>query len=412
MNIELRENLRQRADYTHKPNIKTGRHGWLRLTPAYSVKIVEELVGSATNPLRVLDPFCGTATTGLSAAYHGHTAVTTEINPFLVWLGRAKTKHYTTTTVTESLTLSKLALNLVNGQKSQAVPEPPIHNIERWWSPKARGFLCSLLGAIGTVSEAESAERTLLNVAFCRTLIKLSNASFNHQSMSFKDTTQTELEFAYDPATIFEDDIRFVLGGAGENFEGSCEVVQGDARTLQRYTNGDFNLVVTSPPYVNRMSYIRELRPYMYWLGYLASGREAGELDWSCIGGTWGLATSRLVDWKLRADTFQSEQLLDALASIAHERNANGQLLANYVSKYFEDMHEHFFHLREVLASGARIHYIVGNSTFYGSLVHVEKIYAEIMKRLGYASINIRAIRKRNSKKELLEFDVSAIWPG
>ena len=48
MSIAVRENLRQRADYTHKHNVKTGRHGWLRLTPAYSVKVVEELIDHAT----------------------------------------------------------------------------------------------------------------------------------------------------------------------------------------------------------------------------------------------------------------------------------------------------------------------------------------------------------------------------
>ena len=45
------------------------------------------------------------------------------------------------------------------------------------------------------------------------------------------------------------------------------------------------------------MSYIRELRPYMYWLSYLRDGREAGELDWKAIGGTWGIATSRVGKW-------------------------------------------------------------------------------------------------------------------
>lgn len=63
MNLALAEPLRQRADYTHKYNLKTGRHGWLRLTPAYSVRVVEELMDSTQGSLRVLDPFCGTATT-------------------------------------------------------------------------------------------------------------------------------------------------------------------------------------------------------------------------------------------------------------------------------------------------------------------------------------------------------------
>src|SRR3972149_8944914 len=86
-----REQLRQRADYTYKFNAKTGRHGWLRLTPAYSLKIVEELIVGHDQVLRIFDPFCGTGTTALSAAYHGHEGVTIDINPFLLWLAQAKT---------------------------------------------------------------------------------------------------------------------------------------------------------------------------------------------------------------------------------------------------------------------------------------------------------------------------------
>ena len=106
------EKLRQRADYTHKFNARTGRHGWLRLTPAYSVKIVDELMASYRGPLRVLDPFCGTATTALSAACHGHTGVTTDINPFLVWFGRAKTAKYSDTTIASTREAGSMVLAL------------------------------------------------------------------------------------------------------------------------------------------------------------------------------------------------------------------------------------------------------------------------------------------------------------
>ena len=42
----LRTPLTQRADYTQKHNAKTGRYGWLRLTPAYSLKVVNEILGA------------------------------------------------------------------------------------------------------------------------------------------------------------------------------------------------------------------------------------------------------------------------------------------------------------------------------------------------------------------------------
>ncbi len=75
-------------------------------------------------------------------------------------------------------------------------------------------------------------------------------------------------------------------------------------------------------------------------------------------------------------------------------------------------MSRHFEGLRQVLNPGSQIHYIVGNSTFYGVLVPTEQIYAAMMRQYGFTGVDVQAIRKRNSKKELIEFDVSATWPG
>ncbi len=413
MNLALVEPLRQRADYTHKYNLKTGRHGWLRLTPAYSVRVVEELMDSTSGRLRVLDPFCGTATTALSAAYHGHEAATTDINPFLVWLGKAKTDAYSEATISRTRDACTRALQIVSRDRKATPAPPPIHNIERWWNPAALSFLCRLQRAIGQVADPASQEATLLKIAFCRTLIAASNAAFNHQSMSFKSAgAQAQLDIPVDYAGAFKADLAFVLHGAAENPDGAADVILHDARALSTLAADRFDLVVTSPPYANRMSYIRELRPYMYWLQFLVNGRDAGELDWLAIGGTWGVATSRLTDWEPHQGAYTSRDLDRTLAKVASPDNANGALLATYIRKYCVDMATHFHELRAVLAPGARLHYIVGNSTFYGELLSVEKIYAHIMQEAGFVDVAIRAIRKRNSKKELIEFDVSARWPG
>ncbi len=405
-----RDQLRQRADYTHKFNTKTGRHGWLRLTPAYSVKIVEELVIHHDAARRIFDPFCGTGTTALSAAYHGHEGVTTDINPFLIWLAKAKTAHYSVAAIAATRDACASALRLVRQKAIEPVPAPPIYNIERWWSPEAIEFLQSLHAAITQVAPAQSAERSLLLVAFCRTLIEQSNAAFNHQSMSFRDSAQMRIDMDIDMSAAFSQDVRFVLSGAMDNPTGVSTVVYGDSRWPDKSATGPFDLVITSPPYANRMSYIRELRPYMYWLGFLESGREAGELDWAAIGGTWGIATSRLTDWERAADHFESKHLSSALKIISRAGNKNGPLLANYVAKYFDDMWSHFQGLTPLLAPGAELHYIVGNSTFYGSLVSTELLYSEMLNALGFGKVECRAIRKRNSKKELIEFDVVARW--
>ncbi len=405
--------LKQRAEYTYKHNLRFGRHGWLRLTPAYSVKIVEELLGSRNRFRRVFDPFCGTATTALSAAYYGHESITIDINPFLVWLGQAKTARYSDGEITDARQACVQAVELLRTNRSKLVCcPPPIHNIDRWWSSGVLTFLCALKGAVDSVTEANSSARTLLTIAFCRTLIGLSNAAFNHQSMSFKQGNQFHLNLDIDMPSLYESDVAFVLGGAAENPLGTASVFLGDSRNPSKTVRGPVDLVVTSPPYANRMSYIRELRPYMYWLGYLTNGRDAGDLDWMAIGGTWGSATSKLTDWKPAPDTFKSKLLRNSLERIAGEDNRNGKLLATYIEKYFEDMWLHLGALIPLLAKGAELHYIVGNSTFYNVLLPVEKLYEEMLRGWGFSNVAARALRKRNSKKELVEFDVTATWLG
>lgn len=408
----MREQLKQRADYTERFNRLQNRHSWLRLTPAYSVKIVTELIDGHPRQVNILDPFCGTGTTALSAAELGHYAVTIDINPFLVWLAQCKTAEYQMSDLFEAEETGREALQRVAGGEAQPADEPPIHDIGRWWSKGARRFLTSLQGALLKCVGGATPVADLLFVAFCRTLSRLSNAAFNHQSMSFKDSIQMSLPVEIDYGQVFMDDLRVVLQSAHENPAGKASVLHGDSRDLTSLLSAEFDLVVTSPPYANRMSYIRELRPYMYWLGYLTNGRDAGELDWSAIGGTWGVATSRLLTWTPGGKYDLPKDINERLNAISQQDNKNGVVLSNYIAKYFEDMAFHFDNLRRVLRPKARLHYIVGNSTFYGVVVPTEQVYASFLVDLGFDDVSVLAIRKRNSKKELIEFLVSATWPG
>jgi hypothetical protein len=90
----------------------------------------------------------------------------------------------------------------------------------------------------------------------------------------------------------------------------------------------------------------------------------------------------------------------------AHAKN--GILLANYVHRYFEDMFGHLNAMLPLLKSTASVHYIVGNSIFYGHLVPAEEYLAQQMAAVGLCDVRIIPIRKRNSKKGLVEFHVTA----
>ena len=408
-----RTRLRQHAEFTYRHNVFAGRHGWLRLTPAYSFQIVERLLADGALPAcNVLDPFGGSGTTALVAASHGHCATTLDINPFLIWFARAKLRQYTETDLHTASDALHRVLRDARACEPASLWQPDLHNIERWWHPLELNAISRLRHCIDALP-LDDHVRGLLDVAFCRTMIAVSNVAFNHQSMSFRNEQEQPLLIpahakAWD---VFETNGVRVINDAATPLPGTASACEDDARHMANCFNDQFDHLITSPPYANRMSYIRELRPYMYWLRFLEDSRSAGELDWATIGGTWGVATSNTATWSPTAELPLDDLFVECLQAIQSVDARNADLMSRYVEKYFHDMWAHFNAAARVLKSGGVAHYIVGNSTFYGNIVPTQDWYAALMHEAGFEGITVEPIRKRNSNKALYEYVVCGISP-
>jgi DNA methylase len=381
---------------TFRGNLRTTRHGWLRLTPAYSVELVRELITTRSWPdLPVLDPFCGTGTTLTACAELGIACQTVDINPFLRWLAEVKSRSYTRRDVEDADKLVAAMSQAAREGTAQAWV-PALYQIEKWWDETTLGGLSR---AFAELNGRQGKARDLAALAFCRTLVDAGNVSFRHQSMSFRERGP-----APDVGALLGAAFTLLRPGAEQPMPGGdADVLLGDSRQIgQILAKGSCGSLVTSPPYVNRMSYIRELRPYMYWLAFLDDGRQAGELDWRAIGGTWGVATSRLTSWK--PDAKLELPRLEPLVRKIEERS---RVLARYVERYFCDMDQHVQGVAQVLASGAEAHYVVGNSKFFDVVVPAEKLFADLFAGHGFVEVRTRVLRRRTSKKELFEYLVS-----
>lgn len=407
-----RDGVTLRHDHlTFRGNQGRGRHAWLRLTPAYSVHLVEALVEQEQTAALVLDPFCGTGTTALVCAQHGLECHTVDINPFLVWLARAKCAPYRQETMLEGRDALTRCLSEID--PSGRYWTPSIQEISKWWEAPVLGSLACVNSRLDAAALSEPASN-LLRVAFCRVAIETAAVSFGHQSMSFKKRKGGDLILEEDPVArvrsrflrAFEEIARSAIEPLHHT---DVRAILGDSRSLDSVLDGArYSTVITSPPYPNRMSYIREVRPYMYWLRFLESGRQAGELDWASIGGTWGCATSNLLKWTADSSTPIPFDEFDGVVARIRERSA---VLAQYVHKYFEDTVRHVASLRRVLKPGARVFYVVGNSKFYDVMLATHEMYAAIFAAQGFDQVAVRTIRKRTSKKELFEYVVSARLP-
>ena len=272
-----------------------------------------------------------------------------------------------------------------------------MRNLDRWWTPRVRGVLGAMLGEAersgGLVGE-------LVRVVLCRTLIACSGAAFNHPSMSFRREGARDLTVD-EVVGQARRDAEVVAGTLLGNPVGRGRVVQGDARDLAGVGSGTVDVLVTSPPYANRMSCVRELRPYMYWLGYLREAGEAGELDGRAVGGTWGAATSRLLRWE-PSGAWVPESVLRGVDEV----RGKSEVLGRYVHRYFDDMGRHFGAAARVVRPGGTVHYVLGNSAFYGCYVPVPEACAEQLERAGFGQVEVRRLRARGSRRGLYESHV------
>lgn len=403
-------------ELTFRGNLKSTRHGWLRLTPAYSVRLVDKLLASSGAEPPLLDPFCGTGTTLLSCAERGLDGDTADINPFLIWLARSKLGSYSRPQLAEARAGLERMSRAARSRRLRSAWAPPMYRIERWWDTGTLAALGRAFEALERLDDGTSRPaQNLLRVAFCQALIERSNAHFRHQSLSFDKASNGADTLATEPNGAAGERVAESLAQALERLLATAalglpatrrRVYLADARRLhERLPAAHYGAVITSPPYANRMSYIRELRPYMYWLKYLGDRTGAGVLDWRAIGGTWGVATSNLSTW---APETSAPPLAAGVERHLHAIAERSPLLANYVRKYFHDMFAHLSSLARVLRPGASAHYVVGNSKFYEVVVPVEQVLAAQFEQAGFGQVEVETLRKRSSKKELYEFLIRA----
>ena len=398
------EDIRQNAQLTFKYNKSFGRHGWLRLTPAYSVKMVEQILSELDySPECVFEPFSGTGTTELVCSNRDIPAVAYDVNPFLVWLAKVKCSVYSPYVVEQLFESAKTITTIVSDVSP--CDYPPMYNIERWWHSRQLHYLARIKAAI--LEEKNQQILDLLKIIFCRMVIALSNTAFNHVSTSF-DNSEDSFDFTDEDGNyLFMSFCRMIATTITEQPKAKVIVEERDSMYIPAEMSGRYDTLITSPPYPNRISYIRELRPYMYWLDFIHSSDDASDLDWGTIGGTWGAATSKLATWEKKTNLLP-DYLFDIAEHIASAENKSAGLMANYVLKYFDDIAMHIKSSFETIKDGGTVHYIVGNSSFYGNTVPSDEIYKSILSTVGFSDEKSVIVRKRNCNKALYEYWISA----
>jgi hypothetical protein len=388
-------------------------HRWYRLTPSFS----PQLAGDIADHFRlsetdlVLDPFSGVGTVPLCMKDRGISACSVEINPYLHFVGTVKTRAYSdvgriescfdsfVNTYRENLKQVPFRSHPERYLVENASHVPRISKPERWWSP---GNLAQLVCLRRTIADfaTDSNAHDLIKMAALGILIPTSNAKHNHVSLTFAENPLPTIGVS----DVLEQQFHNMVSDLRKVSKLPCaevRIYRGNSKHLSKVLIEDrkISAVITSPPYPNRFSYARETRPHLFFFDFIQDASAVGQLETDAIGGTWGKATSVLASG-IPPKNALVESLLKPFVPKIH---TSGDLMAHYVTKYFNDLFDHAQEVAEVCRRRCRLAYVIGNSKFYGHPLPSDEILAKLFGHFGFRLERIDRMRKRQSKAGLYE---------
>lgn len=389
-------------------------HRWFRLTPSFGSNLVDMMLEECSHKKGeiVLDPFAGASTTLIQCQLNDIKSYGFEINPFLVFVGQTSLNStYKHADLKSELKTIVAAYNKMKKKFSAKDIEaiglkiPPIHNVHRWWRMDVLKDLLILKEAIQSLDGVS--DREFFRLCLAGVLVPdLTNVTLGKLQLHFIDRSSDTIEVLPTFLKHAEKMISDVEQIDSLKIRNAGKLIHTDSTKVNSRTIKEkIDVVITSPPYPNRYSYVWNTRPHLFFFDLFETGKQSSDLDLKTIGGTWGSATSILQKGTVEPEHSFLKKIVGPTAAKIRDEDP---LMANYLMKYFNLLTNQVMAMMPLLSANARLAYVVGNVNLKGVYVEVDSMLARVFEELGFAVPKIHRFRKRHSGVDLYESIVYA----
>lgn len=352
-----------------------------------------------------LDIFAGSGTTLVEALNHGMFTYGVDVDPIACLICRTQTRKYTNKwlssfeiEIIENLDKIKKEIiqNLkiilskdrgewfsVNGFKTRV---PDRNEVGYWFTPKQSLVLASLTGYLNNLKSFRKKELLALTIS-SSVIRKWPNTismamdidhSRPHKTHPHDDSIE---RYFYIINRIFKKNMRLlrhISKNNGRNWVAPGKIIQGDtAQILYQFNSDSFDLILTSPPYVNAIDYPRAHKYSEWWL----SPEKTICTRENYIGLRGGVADIKLSQKAndLAPYNFSKMKWLKNI-----ERSKSG-----LIYKYVIDMDIVIKGCKRILKDGGRLIFVLADNKVKGKTVPIVRIIEEIIYREGFKEIHI-----------------------
>ena len=339
-----------------------------RMAPQLATEALARLPGQSV----VLDPMCGSGTVLQAAAAAGHRTVGFDLDPLAVLIAGVATSGISGASV------RRLCRVMVDDADRRANRQPiwqlqdaeTSNFVDYWFGPGQQPYLrklaVSLHGRGGATADA-------LRVALSRTIITKDHGASLARDVSHSRPHRVTLENSYDVRTGFLTAAESVSSWLDTHrSQSSASVRIGDARSLPHRLDGGVDVVITSPPYLNAIDYLRGHRLALVWLGHQLPSLRS-----------------------IRADSIGAERALrdpgDKVLRIARVAAAYRELPdreRGMLFRYAVDLLRVMSGVARVLRADGEAVLVVGNSNLRGVFVRNSKAVSEAAVLAGLTPVS------------------------
>lgn len=374
---------------TQKAQIRPVHPFPARMAPS----IVWDALPKTGRSLSVLDPMAGSGTTLVCAKSRGHRAIGCDTDPLALLIARAWCadaepeilKIRAELVLERAMTLSK---RLTSGKSYPKNTDDETRRfIDFWFDPENRRELSALATCITGVRS--QTERTLLWCAFSRMIItKTSGVSLA------MDVSHSRPHKVYDVAPVkpFVAFLKAVSRVANNcpfpsdtNDAPPADIRHGDARALP-VESASMDMVITSPPYLNAIDYLRGHKLSLVWMGHSTS-----EIR---------LLRSGNIGTEVSKEPISSEAIQEAMKIMADLELLDNRCLG-MVRRYVGDMAKVMEECARVLKHEGRAVFVVGNSAIRGVFIKNSEAIIRLADNNGLSLVS-RSTRPIETKRRYL----------
>lgn len=356
--------------------------------------IALEALSGHRRRLRILDPMMGSGTVLAVARSKQHKAIGVDIDPLAVLIAKVWTTAINRQRVYRAATevlkgARKIFTQLPARSAYPTYADPETRRfIAYWFDNYARRQLSSLALAIVQVRDATT--RDALWCGFSRLIITKQSGASLAMDLSHSRPHKTFHRAPIKPFRKFlaavERVIRNCIDKSSPKRGPAPTIHLGDARALP-VGDGSVDIVLTSPPYLNAIDYIRCSKFSLVWMGYTIS--KLRQLRSESIGTESG-----------KARGLNSQHVRDVIASL----KLRPPLKARHeivLGRYIEDIHRSMSEVARTLSLKGKAVYIVGENTIKNTYIP-NSVIVKAAARLSGLKLQQQSIRTLPSSRRYL----------